>query len=159
MNSSPQMLEKVSSLSLFSEFTTNEIETFLTLMELAVVPAGQCIVKQDEPGDCMYILISGSAKVIHRKDGKELHLATMKEGDFFGELALVDEGPRSADVEAVEEATLVRVPQSVIRAMAGVVPAAAFKLMVAVGRVLVERLRRGNQKYIDSLLIAAESAR
>jgi CRP-like cAMP-binding protein len=112
-------------------------------------------VKQDEHGDCMYILVSGTASVIHRKEGKQFELARLGPGDFFGELALVDEGPRSADVEAVVDSTLLNIPQSTIRALAGVYPSAAFKLLVAVGRVLVSRLRNGNQKYIDSLLLAS----
>jgi len=43
----------------------------------------------------------------------------------------------------------------VIRALAGIYPMAAFKFLVAVGRVLVTRMRKGNQKYIDSLLLAS----
>jgi hypothetical protein len=41
-----------------------------------------------------------------------------------------------------------------LRAIAGVYPNAAFKLLLAVGRALVQRMRRGNQKYIDTLLTA-----
>jgi len=52
------------------------------------------IVKQDEHGDCMFIVLHGKVRVIHRKDGKQFELATLNGGDFFGELALVDEGPR-----------------------------------------------------------------
>ena len=44
---------------------------------------------------------------------------------------------------------------AVIRALSGVYPGAAFKLLIAVGRVMVERIRRSNQKYIDSLLIGS----
>jgi hypothetical protein len=58
-------------------------------------------------------------------------------------------------VEAVDDCKLMQISQSVIRALAGVYPSAAFKLLIAVGRVLVARLRKGNQKYIDSLLLAS----
>jgi CRP-like cAMP-binding protein len=143
-------------LPLFAEFTNDELQTFLELAERVSVKPGDKIVRQDEPGDCLFILLSGQASVIHTKDGKQFELATLKAGDFFGEIALVDEGPRSADVEAVEESTLLRIPQGVLRALAGVYPSAAFKLLIAIGRVLVSRLRRGNQKYIDSLLTAKE---
>jgi CRP/FNR family cyclic AMP-dependent transcriptional regulator len=142
-------------MSLFTEFTNDELQTFLELAERVNVKSGDKIVRQDELGDCMFILLAGQATVIHTKDGKQFELATLKAGDFFGELALVDEGPRSADVEAVEESTLLRIPQSVVSALAGVYPSAAFKFLVAVGRVLVSRLRKGNQKYIDSLLTSS----
>jgi CRP-like cAMP-binding protein len=139
---------------LFTEFTNDEMQSFLELVDPLTVKAGDTIVKQDEKGDCMFILVEGRAGVIHRKEGKQFELATLGAGDFFGELALVDEGPRSADVEAIEDCTLLQIPQSLIRALAGVYPSAAFKLLIAVGRVLVARLRKGNQKYIDSLLLA-----
>ena len=142
-------------MNLFAEFTEDETQAFLELVDPLTVKTGENIVRQDEHGDCMYILLSGKANVIHRKDGKQFGLATLGTGDFFGELALVDEGPRSADVEAAEDCTLLKIPQSLVRALAGVYPSAAFKLLVAVGRVLVARLRKGNQKYIDSLMLAA----
>ena len=142
-------------LPLFHEFTDDEMQAFLELVDPLLVKAGDTIVKQDEKGDCMFILVEGNARVIHRKEGKQFELATLGMGDFFGELALVDEGPRSADVEAVDDCKLMQISQSVIRALAGVYPSAAFKLLIAVGRVLVARLRKGNQKYIDSLLLAS----
>ena|ERR1700677_466626 len=146
---------KLQGMNLFTEFTPDEMQAFLELIDPLTVKAGDTIVKQDEHGDCMFILIEGKASVIHRKEGKQFELATLCAGDFFGELALVDEGPRSADVEAIEDCKLLQISQSVIRALAGVYPSAAFKLLVAVGRVLVARLRGGNQKYIDSLLLAS----
>jgi CRP-like cAMP-binding protein len=155
MSNGDDISKRLQGMTLFAEFTNDEVKTFLELAEPLAVKAGETIVRQDEHGDCMFILLSGKATVIHRKDGKHFELATLGAGDFFGEIALVDEGPRSANVEAIEESTLVRIPQSVIRALAGVYPMAAFKLLVAVGRVLVSRLRKGNQKYIDSLLLAS----
>ncbi len=142
-------------LGLFSEFTEAELETFCTLTEVIEVKSGDLIVRQDEHGDSMFVLLEGNASVLHRANGKSIELARLGPGDFFGELALVDEGPRSADVEAIGACTLVIIPQSVIRALAGVYPSAAFKLLIAVGRVLVARMRKGNQKYIDSLLLSA----
>lgn len=152
------MQNKLRGMSLFAEFTSGEAQAILELVEQLKVKAGEKIVQQDEPGDCMFILIGGRASVIHHKGGKQFELATLGAGDFFGELALVDEGPRSADVEALEECMLLRLSQGVVRALAGVYPSAAFKLLVAVGRVLVARLRRGNQKYIDSLLLASRAS-
>ena len=147
--------ETVKRTSLFNEFTDQEVEALLSLSDPIELPAKETIVRQDDPGDCMFVLLKGTARVVHRKDGKQFELAQLGPGDFFGELALVDEGPRSADVEAVDACTLLRVEQSVVRALAGVYPTAAFKLLIAVGRVLVSRMRASNRKYIDSLLLAS----
>ncbi len=142
-------------MSLFAEFTDNELVALLDLVEPIAVKAGECVVRQDDKGDCMFVLTSGSAKVKHRREGKIFELAELKAGDFFGEIALVDEGPRSADVEAITDCELMRMPHSMLRALAGVYPSAAFKILIAVGRVLVARMRSGNKKYIDSLLATA----
>jgi len=152
----PEHLKLLHGLPLFAEFTEPELEGALDLIDKVQCPAGDCIVKQDEKGDCMYVLIDGTARVVHRRDGKEFELAILKVGDFFGELALVDSGPRSADVEAITPCTLLRIEHGALRAIAGVYPNAAFKLLIAIGRALVLRMRRGNQKYIDSLLACSE---
>ena len=153
----PEYLKTLHSLPLFAEFTEVELEGTIDLIDQVKFETGQCIVKQDEKGDCMFVLVEGSARVVHRRDGKEIELAVLKVGDFFGELALVDSGPRSADVETLTPCTLLRIEHGALRAIAGVYPNAAFKLLIAVGRALVQRMRRGNQKYIDSLLTANES--
>jgi CRP-like cAMP-binding protein len=137
---------------LFADFTPEELGQFLELTDPLGARPGEVIVKQNDPGDCMYILVRGKARVVHHKDGHYIELATLKGGDFFGELALVDEGPRSADVQALEECVLLRITQATISAVAGVYPTAAFKFLIAIGRILVERLRRSTQRYVDSLL-------
>lgn len=143
-------------LPLFAEFTDAEMEGAIDLIDKVQYAPGECIVKQDERGDCMYVLVEGSARVVHRRNGKEFELAVLKVGDFFGELALVDSGPRSADVETLTTCTMLRVEHGALRAIAGVYPSAAFKLLIAVGRAMVQRMRAGNKKYIDSLMAGTE---
>jgi hypothetical protein len=52
----------------------------------------------------------------------------------------------------ISEVALLKISQAVIAAVAGVYPTAAFKLLIAIGRIMVERLRLANQRYVDSLL-------
>ncbi len=152
MSDNTDTVAKIRGLTLFQEFSESELDGMASLVDCACYSDGQLIVKQDEPGDSMYVIVTGSVKVVHRGETKQIELATLSAGDFFGELALVDEGPRSADVLAVGDTRMLAISQATIRALAGVYPSAAFKLLVAVGRVLVTRLRTGNKKYIDSLL-------
>jgi CRP-like cAMP-binding protein len=152
MSNTVETREKLKDSVLFSEFNAEELEEFIELCDPVSAPAGQLIVRQDDSGDCMYIVVTGTAKVTHHKGGHDIDLATLKEGDFFGEIALVDEGPRSADVVAVTDCTLLKITQAVISAVAGVYPTAAFKFLIAIGRIMVDRLRQSNQRYVDSLL-------
>ena len=147
-----EMRAKLQDKFLFAEFTEKELDEFLELLDPVSARAGESIVRQDELGDCMYIVLKGKARVVHHKGGRDIDLAVLNVGDFFGELALVDEGPRSADVIAIEDCALLKITQAVIAAVAGVYPTAAFKLLIAIGRIMVERLRLSNQRYVDSLL-------
>ncbi len=155
MSNRSDISKKLRDMDLFIDFTEPEIESLVDLADCVEIKAGENIVRQDESGDCMYVLVVGKAGVIHHEKNQNFELATLNSGDFFGELALVDEGPRSADVQAVEDCTLLKIPQSVISALAGVYPSAAFKLLIAVGRTMVARFRQGSQKYIDSLLVTS----
>jgi CRP-like cAMP-binding protein len=147
-----ELRERLHQTVLFREFTAQEMSEFLDLLDPLSANPGEVIVRQDEMGDCMFIVVTGTCRVVHHKGGRDVELAVMREGDFFGELALVDQGPRSADVIAVSDAALLKITQATISAAAGVYPTAAFKLLIAIGRIMVERLRRANQRYVDSLL-------
>lgn len=69
----------------------------------------EIILQQDEPGDALFLILEGRVKVVlYGEDGKEVILSTLKDGDFFGEMALLDGGPRSASVVALESSRLVR---------------------------------------------------
>jgi CRP-like cAMP-binding protein len=153
----PEHLKILQGMPLFAEFTETEFEGTIDLLDKVQFATGEAIVRQDEKGDTMFVLVDGTAKVVHRRGDKEVELAVLKAGDFFGELALVDSGPRSADVVTLSPCTLLRIEHGALRAIAGVYPSAAFKLLIAVGRVLVERMRRGNQKYLDSLLAGKQA--
>ncbi len=70
---------------------------------------GEMIIRQGEVGDCMYVVQSGKVEVFQVKGHLEMHLVTMGEGDFFGEMALLDRDVRSASVRAVGEARVLKV--------------------------------------------------
>ena len=154
--SSSEIRKKLKGKSIFLEFTDEELDEFLELLDVVEVKKGDIIVKQDDPGDCMFILVDGGARVLHHRDGRDVDLAALQPGDFFGELALVDAGVRSADVVAAADCTLLRITQAVISAAAGVYPTAAFKFLIAIGRILVGRLRQTNQRYVDTLLFPTQ---
>lgn len=144
--------DKLNQTSLFREFTEEEIGDFLELLDPLSSKAGEIVVPQDEVGDSMFVLTQGKCRIAHHKGGFEIELGTLAEGDFFGELALIDKGPRSADVIAVSDVALLKVSQSALAAFAQIHPTGAYKLLMAIGRIMVERLRVANKRYVDSLL-------
>jgi CRP/FNR family transcriptional regulator, cyclic AMP receptor protein len=72
-----------------------------------VVEPGQCVFTQDEPGDRMYVLAEGAVKLfVSSRDGGIVELVRHRPPATFGEVALLDGGPRTASAEAVERSTL-----------------------------------------------------
>ena len=125
--------------ALFSGLGHDELSALVRLTDTVTFPKGAKIIQ------------AGTAVVQAPPPDGKVELATLKIGDFFGEISLVDEGPRSADVMALEDCELLRVTRTTIGVLAGLQPAAAVQILSSIGRELVLRLRTANQKYLDLL--------
>jgi len=77
---------------------------------------GDTIFHQGDPGDALHILVSGAVKIaLPSTEGEEAIIATLRPGDFFGELALLDGAPRSATAGALEATETLVLPRAVFR--------------------------------------------
>ena len=137
---------------IFTGLGPEELSALLKLTDAISCPPGSRIVQTGEVGHCLYVVLEGRAKVTIDADGREIELSLLEPGDFFGEVSLVDDGPRSANVIALETCVLLRITRMTIGVLSGLQPAAAIQILGAIGRALVGRLRASNQKYIDILL-------
>lgn len=80
------------------------IKDFIARGEVKSWPAGTQLITEGDRGDAVYFLLSGKAKVtLYGEEGREIVLSILKEGDMFGEMSIIDDKPRSANVEAVKE--------------------------------------------------------
>jgi eukaryotic-like serine/threonine-protein kinase len=77
-----------------------------------VYPPGATIVSEGDVGDSAFLIMSGTCRAFRDLDGEREDLSVMKQGDFFGELALVLDEPRSASVEAIDEVTVLILDRS-----------------------------------------------
>ena len=144
-----------SDLGFFSEltlFTGLEGEAILRLIELAdlqVFSAGSVIVSEASHGDAIYILYEGELAVeTESNEGNSVRLATIADrGSFFGEVALVDPGPRSASVLAESEATLLVLTIGALDQFYAEFPEAKVVILHNIARVLAQRLRNANAQY------------
>jgi CRP/FNR family transcriptional regulator, cyclic AMP receptor protein len=94
---------------------------------------GQVVFIRSDPSDTVIVVISGRVKVAVRSaDGGELTLTILQAGSVFGELGVVDGGPRSADAEAVEECQLLLIPREMIHDICARVPAAGQALATSI---------------------------
>jgi len=144
--------ETLAKFKLFARFHREELRTLLSLCACQKFTSGQTIVREGEAGESMYLILRGAARITLGSHDLEVELSILGEGDFFGEVALVDDGPRSASVTATEDCELLEITRADVNVLAGVKPGAAIHLLTAIGRSLVTRLRAGNQRYLDLIL-------
>lgn len=89
----------------------------------------QVIVRQGEAGDCMYVIQEGRVAVIQERDGREVPLAVLGKGDFFGEMALFDREMRSSTVRALGEVRVLTVDKKTFMRRIHEDPSLAFRIV------------------------------
>jgi len=98
----PDKIILLRGIHIFEGLTINELAAIASVTEEMTVPAGEPVIREGDTGDSMYLVINGEVAVTKTKeDGGELELDRIKSGDYFGEMALFDEEPRSATVRPV----------------------------------------------------------
>ena len=109
-------------------------------------PRGHTVFAEGEPGDRLYIIISGKVKIGRRSpDGRENLLTIMGPSDMFGELSIFDPGPRTSSATTITEVRAVSMDRDALRAWIADRPEIAEQLL----RVLARRLRRTNNNLAD----------
>ncbi len=144
--------DKLKAIPLFHDFSQHEIDEFISLTDPRLYRAGEYIMRQGQQGNCMYYVATGECRAICRRGEKFVDLADFGPGAIFGELALFDRQPRSADIQAMTDCVLLQCTEGALHALAGVYPGAAFKFLLGTVREIGLRLRRVNKRYVDTVL-------
>ena len=139
---------------LFASFSLDQLTRFLPYLWLQAAPGSTMVVKQGDPGDAMYVLLEGEARVRLLIGGKETILATLEAGSFFGEFFLFDQGPRSADVVTNVESTLLRISVAAFQRLVAEAPDLATPFLLAIGKTLAVRIRTDNKRFQDAVQFA-----
>jgi len=95
---------------------------------------GEVVYHQGERGHCMYVVQGGEVEVIQRRGDKEFCLATLRDGDFFGEMALFQEEVRSATVRAVTECHVFTLERESLLRRIHEDPSLAFRIIEKMSR-------------------------
>jgi len=148
---SPGMLRRVKALA---EMTDSQLERFVEFMEPLDARQWAQIVKQGETDDGMFLVLEGELRVRLMINGKETTLATLGPGECFGEIALFDRGPRSADVLANKDSLLLKVSGEAFDKLRAEAPELAVPMLHAISRTLAGRIRADNKRIKDSVNFA-----
>ncbi len=131
----------------------DQLQSFVSYMEVLSLEPLALAFKEGERGDAMFLILEGEVRVRVIRDGKESILSTLKSGNFFGEISLLDEGPRSADVVANDRSTLLKISTASFARLRREAPSLAEPFIHSLSQILVGRLRVLNKRYVDSLLM------
>jgi CRP-like cAMP-binding protein len=145
-----QTADFLATVPLFSGLQRDEIQKFADLTRERSYPKGSVILFQDDPGDSLFVLRAGRVKVVLiGEDGREVILGVLEPGAHFGELALIDDQPRSAHVIAMDDSQLLILRREDFRRRVEANPTVAWALLTELSR----RLRRADVKIGGLVLL------
>jgi CRP/FNR family cyclic AMP-dependent transcriptional regulator len=146
----PDPFEVLRSVPLFGQVPEADLRALAQLVRERTHPRGSLILTQGDPGEALFLIRSGQVKVsVVAEDGREVILSVLGPGSFFGEMALVDDEPRSAHVIAMEDTSLLQLRREDFRSRLRTSP----ELSIALLRELSRRLRRADDTITSLMLL------
>jgi CRP/FNR family cyclic AMP-dependent transcriptional regulator len=139
----PGMLRRI---KILAELSDAQLAQLAEYLEVQQVSQWTVLFNQGDASDAMYLLMSGELRARTMIGGKETILSTFSPGDFFGDMALFDHGPRSADVLANVDSTLFKLSASSFDRLTREMPALATPFLQATARTLAARIRADNKR-------------
>lgn len=145
-----ELLAEVPFLQLLDE---KDLAALAADLDVVRFSAGQVLFNYGDPGDSLYVIRSGEVEVFFKDDtGKRIVLETAKAGEVFGELSLLDGGPRTASVVATQDLEALRVDRANLDHFLQRYPAATLDLLTAMGRRLratADKLRHTASRNVN----------
>ncbi len=138
----------------FQGLDDRELALIEALCDRKEIAEGTLILEEDGKGGQVFLLLSGRVDIEIRApfDGKRAQkIATLRSGELFGEVSLVDGFLRSANARAAESCTVLCLDDKKLRALMESDPALGFKVMKNLARVLATRIRDTNMKLRNTL--------
>lgn len=129
-------------LPIFAGLSSHELRVLEDVAHQRSYKSGETVFEANDPGSGMYMIRSGSVKIFNRnRDGSEDEIATLIQGDFFGETTLTAPAPRSASARTLEVTELVGLFRSDLLELGERHPTLARKILFGLTRVISERLQ------------------
>ena len=156
-------LEELRKIQFFSEMSVRDLRMVCRFAMSKSCSKGELVIRENTVADTFYIIQSGKVAITKKfEDGQEMVLAVQHDGDFFGEMALLDEGPRSASAVALEPSTLLEISRKDFAVLLKKAPLLAYAMMRELstrlrgtGTLLISQLQRKNREltkaYLDTV--------
>ena len=133
-------------IKILAEMKDAQLAHLADFMQFQEILQHTVVVRQGDPGDAMFMIMSGELRARTMIGNRETILTTFGPGDFFGEMALFDHGPRSADVVANVDSHLLRLATTAFERLTREMPSLATPFLQATSRTLSARIRADNKR-------------
>jgi len=141
------MEKLLSGVPIFSQLTSRELRQVSSIVHRRQYAMGEFVFTQGDPGLGMYVIENGKVEIIFCDDaGTDKKLAVLADGDFFGELSLLDESPRSATAIAKIESKIIGFFRPDLIDLLNRSPKLGTKILFKLGEVIGTRLRITNEQ-------------
>ena len=146
-------IDLLATVPIFSELSPSALNELLSRMPKRSYPKNNMILVEDEFGDTFFIISKGSVKITRiREDGREVIFAMLGEGEFFGEMSLLDEEKRSANAIALEDTDVLSLKRRKFLALLEDYP----KIGISLLSELTRRIRKSDEQIESLSLCGAE---
>ncbi|MCX6149861.1 MAG: cyclic nucleotide-binding domain-containing protein [Ignavibacteriales bacterium] len=133
----------------FKELSSRDLDLLLHIVHNRVYAANEFIFNQGDPGIGLYIIQSGEVRIEKQIDKNQKYtLAVFNRGDFFGEIALLDDDARSASAIAAKDSKLAVIFKPDLDEFVEKYPKKGIKILQGISQIVATRLRNINQDFI-----------
>lgn len=143
--------EELRQFEVLSGLANDELADLIRVGEVQAPAAGERIIKQGDPGDALYFVLTGGVRVRLIVGGQDKILANIPAGEFFGEMAMFTQSARSADVLAEDGTRLLRFSAESFRQLIAEKPAVAARMLFAIAGTMANRISEDNRRIKNQI--------
>ena len=139
-------LDELRQVRLLADLSEEDLEQLYGMATTVSIPAGELVLREGDPGDSLFVVLDGQLEVTKRQGRQDILLAVYEPGQFFGEMALLEQTSRSASVRTLRESRLLVISQAAFQTLLSCSASAPLKIL----HTVTSRLRSTESMLIQN---------
>lgn len=159
-HSSPEIdrIQFLRTVPFFNELSNWQLRRVSEIVFERSYEQGELIFEQDQPGAALFLVVKGQVAVEMYQEHQPVTLAVLEKGAFFGEMALLDETPRSASARCLEKTHTIALYRNDLRRLIQTDPQTACHIYQSLARIVGDRLRTTNELVLSGAITSEKIA-